>query len=51
MNKKFDYKSVLAPFINDFIALKEAAGLMLCAINGFYWRSTVFIAAKTSGKQ
>jgi len=27
MDKKFVYKSVLAPFMNDFIALKEASGI------------------------
>lgn len=27
MNKQFKYESVLAPFINDFVALKEASGI------------------------
>jgi len=48
MNKQFEYQSVLAPYINDFINLKECSGCnylrgkwILKEIDGFFLKSKV----------
>ena len=48
MNKKFVYKSVLAPFMNDFLALKEFSGMnclrtkwILLEIDNFFCQKDV----------
>ena len=54
MNRKFVYKSVLASFMNDFIALKEARGVnclrtkwILLEIDNFYCHNKVLEAVIT----
>jgi len=48
MNRKFVYKSVLAPFMNDFVALKESSGVnclrtkwILLEIDNFFCKKDV----------